>query len=182
MRLVISITGRDQAGIIASLSGAIFDAGGNLEDASMTILEGEFAMIALAAFKTLASAILFQKEISTLEKEMGLTITVRAINRRLVRGEKHAYGTVPWILSVLGRDQAGIVHKICQLFALRGLNVTDLKSRILGHGKKAAYALILEVDMPRKGSHKESIVKALKTLEKRLKIPLSFKPIEPLTA
>ena len=48
MKLLMTITGKDQPGIIAAFTGAIFKCGGNLEDANMTILEGEFAMILLA--------------------------------------------------------------------------------------------------------------------------------------
>jgi glycine cleavage system transcriptional repressor len=43
--VVISAVGKDRPGIVAGVSKVLFEAGCNLEDSSMTILEGEFAMI-----------------------------------------------------------------------------------------------------------------------------------------
>ena len=42
---VMTVTGKDKPGIIARVTGVLFEAGANLEDVSMTILEGELAMI-----------------------------------------------------------------------------------------------------------------------------------------
>ncbi len=47
MRRFFAITaiGKDRPGIVAGVSKALYDLGTNIEDSSMTILSGEFAMI-----------------------------------------------------------------------------------------------------------------------------------------
>ena len=45
--VLVSASGRDQPGIVDSVSGVIFDAGANLEDSRMAILGGEFALFVL---------------------------------------------------------------------------------------------------------------------------------------
>ena len=41
--VVITAVGQDRPGIIAALAGAVYDLGGNLDDATMTRLHGAFA-------------------------------------------------------------------------------------------------------------------------------------------
>lgn len=45
MKISISIFGRDEPGVIATLTSCVKDIGANIEDASMTLLQGFFAMI-----------------------------------------------------------------------------------------------------------------------------------------
>ena len=44
-RFAVSVFGRDRPGIVAAVSRVLADAGCNLEDTSMTILRGHFAMM-----------------------------------------------------------------------------------------------------------------------------------------
>jgi glycine cleavage system transcriptional repressor len=174
----ISVTGKDQAGIIAALSGAIFQSGGNLEDASMTILEGEFAMIFIASLKDEMQLKRVKVKLEALKKRYSLSVTVKKIQRTLERGEKHQPGTEAWILSVIGKDRAGMVYEICKLLAAKNLNITDLNSKILGDGDTAAYALILEVDIATDAKAKKEVTKGLQALEKKLSAKITFKPLE----
>ena len=42
---MLTVIGQDRPGIISQVTGCLFQTGCNLEDVSMTILEGQFAMI-----------------------------------------------------------------------------------------------------------------------------------------
>ena len=44
-RILLTISGKDKPGIIAKVTGILFARGCNLEDVSMTLLEGQFAMM-----------------------------------------------------------------------------------------------------------------------------------------
>ena len=46
--VVVTAVGRDQPGIIAALAKAVFDLGGNLDDATMTRLHGAFSTMVAA--------------------------------------------------------------------------------------------------------------------------------------
>lgn len=45
MKAVVTVTGTDQRGIIAKVSGYLFEHGVNIEDITQTILGGQFAMM-----------------------------------------------------------------------------------------------------------------------------------------
>ena len=51
-QLAISVVGPDRPGIIADLTGALAGAGANLEDSTMTLLRGHFAMMLIAPDQT----------------------------------------------------------------------------------------------------------------------------------
>src|SRR3989338_4462876 len=98
MIVTITVTGKDRPGIISALSETLYRAGGNLEDASMTILEGEFAMIFLAQLRTESFFTDLSHRLARLAKMMNLEIAVRKVKRRLIRGEKHRPNTAPWVI------------------------------------------------------------------------------------
>lgn len=178
MILAITVTGKDRPGIIAALTEVLYKVGGNLEDASMTILEGEFAMIFLAALKNKALYVRFCSQLLKLERRLGLVISVKEIKHKLNRGEKHQQGTISHVISVLGKDRSGIVYNVSKLLADGGLNVTDLNSKIIGRGPKTAYALVLEVDIPRRVQLVTDLKHKLKKLEKKLGVRISLNPLD----
>lgn len=176
--LAVTVTGKDRPGIISSLTGAIFQTGGNLEDASMTILEGEFAMILLACFKDARACLRICRKLNTLEQAKKLAITVKELKRQLVRGRRQAPGTGPCVISVFGKDRAGIVHRVSKLLASHGVNITDLDSRIIGSGRSAGYALILEADVPKDERSRSYLLKDFKDLQRALRVTIALRPLE----
>ena len=179
MIIAITVTGKDRPGIISALSEVLYRVGGNLEDASMTILEGEFAMIFLAALPSKSIYSNLGSALANLERRMGLVISLKEIKHRLIRGEKHEPGSTSWVVSVLGKDRAGIVYRISQLLADYGLNITDLNSKIIGTGHKTAYVLILEVDVPRRASKLiKQLKQKFKALQKKLGVTIAFNPFD----
>lgn len=177
MILAITVTGKDRPGIIAALTGALYQVKGNLEDASMTILEGEFAMIFLAALKNEIIYRKFRTQLLELEQQFGLAISMKEIKHTLVRGEKHKAGTTPYVISVLGKDRVGIVYAISKSLANFGLNITDLNSKIIGRGRKTTYVLVLEVDIPRRARLMTNLKSKLLKLQKMLGIRISINPL-----
>lgn len=178
MMIAVTVTGKDRPGIISALTEALFKASGNLEDASMTLLEGEFAMIFLANLKSSQYQKL-RNELSKIERRLNLSIVTREIKHELKRGQKHGTGTSSWIVSVSGKDRSGIVYRVAKILADQQLNITDLSSSILGRGKQTAYALVLEVDIPRKKTKLISLLKnKFAKLEKQIGVTVAFNPIE----
>ena len=180
MVVSITVTGKDRAGIIARITQVIFEAGGNLEDASMTILEGEFAMIVLASIAGKTRYRRLQNRLLQVAKALNLAVTVKEIQHRLRRGEKHVPGTVPFVISVFGKDRAGIVYRVSKLLAGYRLNITDLNSKIIGVGSKAVYSLVLEVDVPQTTKLVSRLTRAFRSLQKKLRVEIAMNPVDTL--
>ena len=71
MRAVVTVTGTDRPGIIASVSGFLFEQNINIEDISQTVLGEQFAMVMMV--KTSESTVDFAELAARLE-DLGRTI------------------------------------------------------------------------------------------------------------
>lgn len=178
MKVVITVTGKDRPGIIAALTGGVFNSGGNLEDATMTILEGEFSMMLLADFKTTVQYDKFIKITENIEKKLGLGVIIKEIRRKLDRGDKHQRGSDSYVVSVYGKDRAGIVYHVSKALAAHKCNITDLNSKIIGYGPKTIYALLLEVDLPKNETLVSRLKRDLDQIRKKLNVDLTINKVE----
>jgi glycine cleavage system transcriptional repressor len=109
----------------------------NLEDSSMTLLRGHFAMTLICAGK--ASAADVEAALSPLVAD-SLTVTVRDIEAE----EEHLVTGNSYLVTVHGADRLGIVARLAGVIAAAGGNITDLTTRLAG----GLYVLIAEVDLP----------------------------------
>lgn len=173
---VLTVLGKDRPGIIAGVTGALFNAGCNLEDISMTVLEGEFAMIMVVC---LAPEIKKKLKISfeKLGPKDGLDFFWKDLGGNPRRGNGQPQGTKTFLVSAIGRDRTGIVFKVSRLLSGFGINIRDLNSRILGKGAKTLYAMVLEADIPSRIKISK-VGKSLKALERSLKIEITLRPFE----
>ena len=179
-RMAFTFIGKDRAGIIAEVSRALFESGCNIEDTTMTILEGQFAMILIASVPNPRVGVKLRKAFDRCQKRWGLNHFWKTLPGKLVRGEKHPPGSKTLVVSVMGKDRTGIVYETSRLMAKRGLNITDLNSKILGRGQKAIFAMVLEVDVPKRFGIRR-LALALEKLKRRLKVDIRIKPLERLS-
>jgi glycine cleavage system transcriptional repressor len=134
----ITVLGHDRPGIIAETTGKLAGLGLNLEDSTMTLLRGHFAMMLVCAGS--ASDVEIESALAPLSGDGTLTVTVREVP------EEHASATdgTSWVLTVHGGDRPGIVSSIVGEVAKVGGNITDLTTRLSGD----LYLLIAEIDLP----------------------------------
>ncbi len=137
--LAVTALGADRPGIIARVTGVLRDAGGNLEDSSMTILGGHFAILLLVEVDAEPEAL--EARLADATGDLGLVVAVRPLGA----GADSAPAT--HVLSVYGSDRPGIVAEAAAALAHRGVNVTDLTTRVL-EGERSVYAMLLEVALP----------------------------------
>jgi glycine cleavage system transcriptional repressor len=136
--LAITVLGHDRPGIIADVTQALAGLGGNLEDSSMTLLRGHFAMTLVV--RTDATEASVRDALEPQFRGNGLDVSVIA----LADEPSVVDASAGYVLSVHGADRVGIVSAITQVIAQRGGNVTDLTTRLAG----ALYVLVAEVALP----------------------------------
>ena len=140
----VSAVGADRPGIVAAVTGVFFELGCNLEDTSMTILRGHFAMMLVVEGPADVTAGDLESALAAPAAAFDLVVTVREITdvgAAAVAGE-------PWSVAVYGADQPGIVHRVATVIAQAGVNIVDLTTRLIGHSGPPVYAMILEVTIP----------------------------------
>jgi glycine cleavage system transcriptional repressor len=145
--LAFSAIGRDRPGIVAGLTRVLYEQGCNLEDSSMTLLAGDFAVLLLVALPDGKQPEPVQSALESEAKKLGLTLTVRRLSAAEAAAGR-ATGK-PHTLVVYGADKPGIVHRVTELAARHGLNITDLRSQLTGTEARPVYSLILELDATR---------------------------------
>ena len=135
--LAITVLGHDRPGIIAQAADALADSGMNLEDSSMTLLRGHFAMTLICAGSASVSDV--ERALEPLA-DGSLTVDVRELppagQQRTVTGSTH-------LVTVHGADRLGIVARLAGVVAGAGGNITDLTTRLSGE----LYVLLAEVDL-----------------------------------
>jgi glycine cleavage system transcriptional repressor len=136
-QLAITVVGHDRPGIIARAADILARSGMNLEDSSMTLLRGHFAMTLICAGEASTSEI--ESALRPLVAE-SLDVTVRELP---VEMDQPPLG-LPYLVTVHGADRLGIVARLASVIAAAGGNITDLSTRLAGD----LYVLIAEVDLP----------------------------------
>lgn len=77
MKAVVTVIGKDNVGIIASVSAECSKHGANIVDITQSVLKDYFAMIMLVEIENMSATLAdFQKSMDELGKEKGLDIRV----------------------------------------------------------------------------------------------------------
>jgi glycine cleavage system transcriptional repressor len=145
----LSAIGRDRPGIVADLAELIYECDCNLEDSSMTILGGEFAVLLLLSGQEADVERRLSSACKRLEWEKRLTVFFRPLENEPVRygaGER----TVPYELQATGVDKAGIVARIARCLADHGINITQMQTHSHpepGSGT-AIYTMRIRMEVP----------------------------------
>lgn len=118
--LVVSVLGKDQPGIVDSLTRAVAEADCNISDSRMTVLGSEFAVIMLVSGNWSSIARL-EDLLPKVADKLDLHLSIRRTEPREAGSD-----TVPYAVEVVAMDHPGIVHDISNFFSTRGINVEDL--------------------------------------------------------
>lgn len=136
--LAVSAIGLDRPGIVAAVSRVLYANGVNIEDTSMTILRGHFAMTLVVAGPVSRDAL--DAALSPVARDLELLLSVREIaDDTATEG-----AAAPYVVNVYGADRPGIVAGVTGLLADRGVNVTDLSTRLADE----TYVMVIGVDVP----------------------------------
>jgi glycine cleavage system transcriptional repressor len=136
----VTAIGQDRPGIVAAVSGALLELGGNVEDSQMSILRGHFAVMLLVQVPEGVDTANLAERLGEVRDELGLeALTVSPV------GEGADPVRPTHVVSVYGSDSKGIVHAISAALAGLGVDITDLKTRLGGVPSAPIYVMALEV-------------------------------------
>ena len=77
MRAVVTVTGSDRRGIIARVSGFLFERDVNIEAISQTVLGDQFAMIMMAETPENCDFSALKEELEALGKQIGMSVRIQ---------------------------------------------------------------------------------------------------------
>jgi glycine cleavage system transcriptional repressor len=137
----LAAIGRDRPGIVAAVAKVLYEQGCNVEDSSMTLLRGNFAIMLVLASPEGTTAASLTDALRPACEAMGLVYSVQDVEDTA----HESFAT--HVLTVYGADRPGILAKVTELLAARQVNITDLNSRLVG-AEQPVYALLLELAVP----------------------------------
>lgn len=141
MELAVTVIGHDRPGIIADVTAVLARLGLNLEDSTMTLLRGHFAMMLVCSGGRRPTEV--EAALAPLTADGSLVVTAREV----AADTGPATTGRPHVLTVHGGDRPGIVSAVTGILAGAGGNITDLTTRLAGD----LYLLVAEVDLPPDG-------------------------------
>lgn len=154
-RVALTAVGADQPGIVAALTGVLEDLGCNLEDSTMSILRGQFAVLLVLAVHDGLNATSVESALLTVADRLDLTVVVRPLreaNDPPTGTAAEATEATTFAFSIHGSDRPGIVRRAADAMASAGGNIVDLSTRLVGTSDTPAYVLTLTVAFaPRPG-------------------------------
>ena len=141
-QLAISAIGRDRPGIVAEVTRALLGHSLNITDSQMAVLGGRFTMMLIVDAPDGTDLDAVHEELTRTRERLSLD----ALSLSALADAADAAAADPsHIVTVYGVDHPGIVHAVSARLAARGVNVTDLETRLVGDG---LYAMVLEVALP----------------------------------
>lgn len=167
----ITVIGHDRPGIIAGTTAALADLGLNLEDSTMTLLRGHFAMMLVCEGE--ASSDEIGRALAFLTEDGSLDVAVREVPEEEVDPGSAEDAGPSYVLTVHGGDRPGIVSAVVGEVARTGGNITDLTTRLAGE----LYLLVAEVDLPT-GTDVEALTGALDSVAEGLGVGVTLRRVE----
>jgi glycine cleavage system transcriptional repressor len=134
---MVTLVGRDQIGIVAQVTRALYEAGCNLGEASMLRLGGNFTIMLMVNYDSPFQNL--DKVLKPIANNLQLHLHIDAID-----GQLHQHQVPNVRVSVHSADRAGIVAKVTTVLAEAGLNILELESDVGGNEIKPFYIMQIE--------------------------------------
>ena len=172
-RFTVSVFGRDRPGIVAAVTRVLADVGCNLEDTSMTILRGHFAMMLVISAGAGIFARDLEAELNPVADRLNLQLSVRSVSDDVTSAQ---VGGERWSAAVYAADQPGLVAGISEVLAGPQVKIVDLETRLVGE-PDSVYVMHFELEVP--AGRAAQVQADLAATARTLGVEVSMRPDEP---
>jgi glycine cleavage system transcriptional repressor len=119
---VVRAIGKDRIGIVGDLSTLIQECGCNIEESSMSVLGGEFAVMILVSGNSASLENLLSYDFSSSEvQDLQIDVVRTQVPDTVKKG-------IPYQIRTVSLDSPGIVHSVTTLLSEQGVNVEQLET------------------------------------------------------
>lgn len=147
-QMVMSVMSKDRPGIVADITGVIYQLKGDLADLNQSVLCDYFSMILIASFDDAVTPEDVVAGFSHLPSATKLEVVVKEMEVPLDSAPEGRSQEV-YVLTVQGENKSGLVHRIGLFCCQHGINILDLATTL----SRGLYTMILQLDL----SHVESV-------------------------
>jgi glycine cleavage system transcriptional repressor len=134
---MLTLVGKDQPGIVAKITSALFATGAQLGKASMMRLGGNFTIMLMVNSEL--DIKLLCEAVKPIVDELALTYHFQEIEADI-----HDHQIPDTRISVYGSDRPGIIAKVTSALLENGFNILDLESDVAGETTESIYIMHIE--------------------------------------
>jgi|GEM_PF-2320721 len=147
-QLVISTVGVDRPGLVAMMCEIISEHNGNIDDSTMTLLGGQFAMIYIVTFPDQVTVNGFLLACQSLKQDHQLYVESHVLETPYSVETMQVSETHPhkYLLSVGGYDRTGITYAFAKKLADFNINITDVNAHRINGENGTVYMLAIEME------------------------------------
>jgi glycine cleavage system transcriptional repressor len=169
---LLTATGRDRPGIVAAVSGVLYECGCNIEDSTMARLGGDFAIMLMVSLPEGATCEGLSGRLGPVREEMGLTLQLTAVGEEeaAVRSSEAA----GYVIHVYGADRKGIVARVTGHLAAQQINIANLTTHIIAH-QHPLYVMMIDVVLPG-GVDSGQLAEELSGIGRELGVQITVRP------
>jgi len=147
-KVIISVVGNDQPGIVAALSNALFALECNIVSISQTILQSVFGAILIVAAPAGLTREGIKSPLETAVSHLSLDVTVKPFPEGQPEKQPATDDGAPFVITTMGPDKKGLVAATTRVMAAHGVNITNLKAVFKGGDNPLDNLMIYEVTIP----------------------------------
>ena len=146
---ILSAIGKDRPGIVADVAEVIYECGGNIEDSSMNLLRNHFSLLLLFSTEREEVSQKLSSGLKRLEWEKNLTVFYSPIPLEEAHREVKEQAS-RFRLTTSGVDHAGIVYRVCRLFADQRINIINMETRRIPSAESGTplFEMDIDIDIP----------------------------------
>lgn len=141
-QMIISVMSKDRPGVIADLTGAIFELDGDLADLNQSILFGYLTMILVATFDDSVIPEDVIAKISHIDTQVKFEVIVKEVDAPIDTSAKQSPEET-YVVTAQGKNKSGLVHSISRFCHAHNINIMDLATKLTD----GQYTMVLQLNM-----------------------------------
>jgi glycine cleavage system transcriptional repressor len=142
---LVSVLCQDRPGLIAAVTGRLYDIGANLDDTTFAVLGGAAEFNAVCELPEGVSLASVEKELGEITNLAGAKISVTPFGYEPVHAEQ---AHITHRIEITGIDSPGLIARLSEVFMQFGANIVRLNSERLPGARDARYMLRIAVYIP----------------------------------
>lgn len=143
-RYIITLMAANRVGILAAMTSALDELGGDLLEVSQTVMQKYFTIILAARFPDKREPEVIVDHIRGVCQQFGVEVNLKNPDEETLQ-EEYSVGTEKYFVTVTGRDRPGILREISSRLSREEIDITDLYGH---HNEDESFVMIMELAVP----------------------------------
>ncbi|MEX0703847.1 MAG: ACT domain-containing protein [Planctomycetales bacterium] len=145
-RYIITLMAANRVGIMAAVTTALAELGGDLLEVSQTVLQKFFTIILAAEFPEHRQPEVIVDHIRGVCSPYGIEVSLKDPEAEPLQPDEGTEATEKYVLTVSGRDTPGVIREISSRLAQEGIDITDLYAVRSKGGE--SFVMVMELAVP----------------------------------